>query len=81
MFGSGVTGGAGMTGTVTLTPEGGIAGMAATSTGGSAPTSYYPDLESFIHVSHALWLWLFALAGGAIGRWLYSTRASNPPAA
>ena len=37
----------------------------------------YPDETSFIRVSHALWTWLFALAGGLAGRWLF-TRRENP---
>ena len=32
----------------------------------------YPDEMSFIRVSHALWTWLFALAGGIVGTWLYA---------
>jgi hypothetical protein len=43
--------------------------------GGSVSTSSYPDETSFIRVSHALSLWLFALAGGIAGRWLSKRRA------
>ncbi len=41
----------------------------------SVSTPHYPDETSFIRVSHALWTWLFALAGGVVGSWLYGPRA------
>lgn len=42
------------------------------------PMSDYPDEVTFIRVNHAIWLWIFALAGGAAGRWLYATRPTAP---
>jgi hypothetical protein len=71
---------AGLTGT--LVPDGGTV-MLDLYTGSPvtpAPvvaTRSYPDETSFIRVSHALWTWLFALAGGIMGRWLYAKRGSH----
>jgi hypothetical protein len=44
----------------------------------SAPpaAAHYPDETSFIRVSHALWTWMFALAGGIMASWLYAKRRS-----
>jgi hypothetical protein len=38
--------------------------------------AYYPDETSFVRVSHALWTWLVALAGGIMGRWLWGPATS-----
>jgi hypothetical protein len=45
-------------------------------TASSAAAASYPDETSFIRVSHALWVWLFALAGGMAGKWLQGRRGS-----
>lgn len=74
MFGTGVNSDAGMSGNVTF-PE----GMGGAALPVPAPSSFYPDQESFLRVSHALWLWLFAFAGGVVGRWLYTTRNGPAP--
>jgi hypothetical protein len=37
-------------------------------------TTNYPDEVTFIGVSHAIWLWIFTLAGGIAAKWLYATR-------
>jgi hypothetical protein len=57
---------------------GGMPGMAGGFGGGVpvATTTNYPDETSFIRVSHALWTWLFALAGGIMASWLYAKRRS-----
>jgi hypothetical protein len=43
----------------------------------AAAGPYYPDETSFIRVNHALWTWLFALAGGIIGSWLYARQGKR----
>jgi hypothetical protein len=45
----------------------------------ASAVSRYPDETSFVRVSHALWTWLFALAGGLAGSWLYSRQTAQRP--
>jgi hypothetical protein len=74
-----------------LTPpvrtSGGMPGVGSLGEGGGMPTGYrppapapasfYPDQESFLRVAQALWLWVFALVGGGVGRWLHATCKPN----
>jgi hypothetical protein len=55
-----------------------IRNPSASSSGSSSSSSNYPDEGSFIRVSNALWAWLFALAGGLAGRWLFTCRETDP---
>lgn len=69
---------------------GGVGGMPGGMTGSGGPgvpvatTSNYPNEPDFMRVSQAIWTWLSALIGGALGTWLYASRESrlnrtNPP--
>jgi hypothetical protein len=69
---------------VAVAGEGAMTGMSTGSLGPAPGTSFwtttptapsYPDLDTFLRVSQALWLWVFALTGGAVGRWLHAARS------
>jgi hypothetical protein len=50
-----------------------VAAGTSLATAPSTVAAYYPDETSFVRVCHALWTWLFALAGGLAGKWLYGS--------
>jgi hypothetical protein len=84
MMAGGMSGGYGM-------PGGGMqSGMGGSFSGGMAgmpggyggrvttvPSASYPSETNFLRVSHALWTWLFALAGGIAARWVYARRGAS----
>ena len=75
MIGTGIGSDSGLSGTIVL-PSGTMPGMGGGG-GGPSSTNYYPDQDTFVRVAQALWLWLFALAGGVAGRWLYHRPAGD----